>query len=259
MPAARSVTLSRADLINLKRVHVTNPGAWAVQAGTDFWLYGGANGLGTSSGQFLITDGGWTATSLLFTDGSLADFISKADMGTYPLIGTDAAADLLSSPSIFGDYAHAHQAAVILGQNSLPRYLVMDALANFTVSSANEVTSQLGFIKAGGSPVTAANALATFTAGAANFCTQSNAVVQVGATVLDNLPHWFRIVIDQAGGPVIKSFIDGVLQSTLVFAAAQQDVWPVKFGFGDGTTNRWQVNQVHIFYDYSFPFDYQVF
>lgn len=247
--------LSRGDLESLRRRHVTNPLYWANEPATDYWIIAAANGMLTASGQNLITDGGWTATSLAVADGSAADFLSKSDVGTPGEITTNAAADLLESPAIFGDYAHAHAAAVIMGQRSLPRYLVMDAYARFSVASADELTTNLGFVEDGGSIVVSADIMAAIYSDSANWCIQANAVESKSTTLtVDNDYHWFRILMDKATS-LSYGYLDGTLINSIAITA---DEFPVSWGFGNGTTNRIQLNQAHIFYDWRVPPDPQV-
>lgn len=250
------IALSRGDYENLRRVHITDPLKWGVEVGTDYWLFAGANGQGTASGQNLLTDGGWTLTSIAaHAAGSAADFMTKSDVGTPSQFTTDAAADLIKSPAVFGDYAHAHAAAVIMGRTSLPTLLILDAYARMSVHSADEATSNLGFVEDGGSIVTAADAMATFYSNSATFGIQANASVGVGVTALDTASHWFRIVMNKVTGYSYFS-IDGVDQGSLAITA---DEFPVAFGAGNGTTNRWQLNQAHIFYAWNLPKDPQFF
>lgn len=250
--------LTKSDILDLRRVHVTDPVKWAVSPGTDFWIYAAANGQGTASGNNLLTDGGWTTTSIAsYAAGSAADFMTPSDVGTISRYTTDAAADLIQSPAIFGSYDHAHMAAVICGQRSLPRYLIMDAYALMSVLSADEVTSNLGFVEDGGSIVVAADTMATFYSKGTGttFNLQSNAAVVTGLVANDTNPHWFRIVLDKGTG-YAKYYVDGVYAGT---TAITNDEFPVAFGAGNGTTNRWQLNQAHIFYAWSLPFDPAVF
>lgn len=258
-PKSRSapIGLSRGDALALRRVHVTQGYEWAQKAGTDFWLLAAANGILTASTQGLISDGGWTATSLSVADGSGADFGSKADPGTPGEITTNAGADLLKSPAIFGDYAHMHQAAVIAGMNSIPRYLVMDAYARLSTASADESTSNLGFVEAGGSIVTAADIQASFYSKGTGttFNMNSNATVVTGLVAVDTSYHWFRILMDRFTGNSLY-YVDGTYNGLTPITT---DVFPVAWGFGNGTTDRWQLNQVHVFYDWTVPFNPAVF
>src|SRR5574343_247194 len=169
------IALSRGDIGALRRVHVTDPLKWAVEVGTDFWIRASANGQGTASGNNLLTDGGWTATSIAaYADGSAADFMSKDDVGTPGQYTQDAQNDLIKSPAIFGSYDHAHAAAVIMGMNSLPRFLIADVYARFSVVANDEPTSALGFVEDGGSIVTANDSMACISSNGTSWVIQSN-------------------------------------------------------------------------------------
>ena len=245
--------LTRGDIMDLRRVHVTDPVKWATQVGTDFWIINAANGALTASGQNLITDGGWTATSLAAAAGSGADFMSKADPGTPGQLTTDAGADLIQSPAIFGDYAHAHAAATIMGQKSLPRFLVADIYARWSVLSADEVTTNLGFVEDGGSIVVAADAMATIYSKGTGLTwnMQANATVVTGVVDNSTSPTWFRIALDKNSNQAFY-YVDGVYNGVTTITA---DEFPASFGAGIGTTNRVQLNQAHIFYAWTLPYD----
>ena len=253
------LSLSRGDQLLLNRVHVNDPVKWGTNIGTDFWFIAGANGNQTASGNNLLTDGGWTATSVTSTAGSAADFGSSSDPGTPGHMLTNAASDLIQSPAIFGSYDHMHAAAAIAGMKSLPRYLCMDAYAQFSVFSADEVTSNLGFVEDGGSIVVAADIMASFYSKGTGttFNIQSNAAVVTGLVSADSSWNWFRILMDRQTGYSL-CYVDGVYNGTIAVTA---DEFPVAFGAGVGAggTNRIQLNQVHIFYDWSKPFDPAVF
>ena len=257
MGSSRSapVALSRGDQLALRRVHIVDAGMWGVQVGTDFWMH--ASGLQATAGRTLITDGGWTVTSETLVVAAGADFISKADPGVPNHWLQNAGADLIQSPAIFGDYAHAHAAAVIAGQRSLPRFLVCDSYAAFSTNSADEDTTAIGFVEDGGSIVTAADHAAAVTsngtAGVWNI--SANAAVAAGGTVVGTDWNWFRIVMDRDAG-YSKLYINGTYQNQIAITA---DEAPYSFGFGAGTTNRILFNQVHVFYAWTLPFDPAVF
>ena len=252
---SQPIALSRGDYQALRRVHITDAGMWGVEHGTDFWL--SASGLQATAGRTLITEGGWTVTSETLVVGAGADFMSLADPGVPNHWLQNAGADLVQSPVIFGDYAHAHAAAVIMGMKRLPRYLCMDAYAAFSTNSADEDTTAIGFVEDGGSIVTAADHAAAVTsngtAGVWNI--SADAAVAAGGTVVGTAWNWFRIIMDQVDA-VSRLWVNGVYQNSIAITA---DEAPYSFGFGAGTTNRILFNQVHIFYDWSLPFDPAVF
>src|SRR3990167_2920820 len=90
---------------NSNRIHITRPSLWTRSAGTDFWVNFGPTLAGITADE-LLTDYGWTLTSITLTQGTLADLLASADVGTPNIAALDAASDLLLSPPIFGDYGH---------------------------------------------------------------------------------------------------------------------------------------------------------
>lgn len=255
---SRPQNLGRGDALELRRVHVTDPLKWAVQAGTDFWILASANGQGTASGQNLLTDGGWTATSIAaYADGAAADFMSRSDPGTIAQYTQNAQNDLLKSPAIFGSYAHAHAAAVIAGMRSLPRYLVCDAYAQFSVVANDEPTTCIGFVEDGGSIVTANDSLGCISSNGTSWVVQANGSENLsGAVAISTSPTWFRILMDVKQN-LVYAYANGTLIGSIAITA---DEFPVAFGAGSGGANNLiQLNQAHIFYAWSYPFDPQGF
>lgn len=252
------IALSRGDQLDLRRVHVTDPNKWSTQAGTDFWIMAGANNQGTAGAVNLLTDGGWTATSIAaYAAGSGADFLSKDDPGTPAEYTQDAQNDLLESPAMFGDYAHAHAAAVIAGQRRLPNFLVMDAYARFSVVANDEPTTCIGFAEDGGSIITAADNMAAISSNGTYWVIQSNASENLsGAVAISTSPTWFRIVLDKRNS-TSYAYANGSLIGSIAITA---DEFPVSFGAGSGGANNFvQLNQAHIFYAWNLPPDYSVF
>lgn len=252
-PRSAPIALSRGDLLSVQRKHIVDAGMWGVQFGTDYWL--SASGLQATAGRTLITEGGWTVTSETLVAGAGADFISKDDPGVPNHWLQNAGADLVQSPVIFGDYAHAHAAAVIAGMNSLPRYLVADCYAAFSTNSADEDTTAIGFVEDGGSIVTAADHAAAVTsngtAGVWNI--SANGAVAAGVTVVGTAWNWFRVLMDKKNA-LSYLYVNGVFQSSIAITA---DEAPYAFGFGAGTTNRILFNQAHIFYAWNYPANVQ--
>lgn len=246
----RSLALNHRDYAELRRVHVTNPQLWAIEAGTDFWIKGAVNGLG-SAGNTIITDGGWTLTSVTVAAGSAADFMTADDKGTPGHFLINDVADLIQSPALFGDYAHAHMAASIMGEKSLPRYLVADVLASFSTASSDELTSNIGFVEDGGSIVVSADIMAGIYSNSANWCIQAGGTEGVGTTAVDNSWHWFRILMDKQNA-LSYGYVDGTLINSVAITA---DEFPVGFGWGTGTNNDILVAQAHVFYAWAIPED----
>lgn len=250
--------LSKSDYLDLRRVHITDPLKWAVCVGTDYWLYAAANGQGTASGQNLLTDGGWTATSIAaYAAGSAADFMSKDDVGTPGQYTQDAQNDLIESPSIFGSYDHAHAAAVIVGQKSLPRFLIADIYARFSVVANDQATTMLGFAEDGGSIVVANDALGAIASNGTYWAIQANGTQSVtGAVAVSTSPTWFRIVLDKANSTAY-GYANGSLVGSVAITA---DEFPASFGAGSGGANNLvQLNQAHVFYAWTLPYDPQGF
>ena len=117
-----------------------------------------------------------------------------------------------------------------------------------TVHSANEKDSGWGFIEAGGSPATEADAVVFLHSDSANFTIQTNGTIvgSVGKTD-DALWHYFRIEIDFNG--FTTWWIDGVLQERNAVAITT-DVFPCSFGFAAGSTNRPGLGLAHVYYDW---------
>lgn len=248
--SGRTTPLDRGDFEQLLRQHVRNPYNWGHEVGTDFWLHANANGSLGASTTWLISDAGWTATSLAMASGSGADFMTASDVGTPGQYTQNAQNDLLQSPAIFGDYAHARAAMLLLGKKTLPRYLIMDALARFSVVANAETTTALGFVEDGGSIVTANDAMAVVVSDGTSFDIRSGAATGTGVVAADTAVHRFRIVCDRTNS-LAYLYVDGTASGSV---AIQADEWPASFGAGSGGANNLvQLNQAHIFYAYRVP------
>lgn len=221
------------------RIHVNRAAHWTRTSGTDFWYR--EQEAGTAADD-LITNYGWTTTALSYTVGSGADLLTSADVGTPTSTDFGAAADLLLSPSIFGDYGHSLMAADILGYQ--PTTLNLEAYAAFTVNSAAETISGFGFST--GSGLTATNHVAHIYSDATNFAIRgtdgTGALTDVGALLAATYKK-FKIVAT-AGGTV-EWFIDGASQGTITL---KTDLFPTAFSASVTTTNRLSLAWAHIFY-----------
>ncbi len=232
-----------------QRVHVQNPESWNRAGGTDYWAVWGPEVITAAAGSSaLITDSGWTATSLVETAGAAADFIATADRTAPAHVLTDAALDLLQSPAIFGDYMHAQVAAGILGYQ--PTKLIADFGFNFTVGTGAEPGSQIGFIEAGGSPAVANDAMATIASDGTNFVLRSGAATGAVGPLVGAAWRVGRIQLDNsvaAGTNMVTGNIDGVTMPALNL---ETDLFPVSWGFGivNAGTNRIGHSFVHIWY-----------
>lgn len=240
--------VGRADYLQLARKHVQAAHLWGVMAGTDFWMMPSANGQDTSGNAHELSDYGWTTTSLVPTAGSGADLITSADKGVPGHTLTNASGDILGSPALFGDYYHALQAARIAGMgNNLPRLLVAEFVASFSVASADENQSAIGFFEDGATISTQADQLAVIYSNGVNFKLISGAD-STGSTgaAIDTSWHLWKIELNVAE-QVAKWYIDGTYQGSI---AIETDEFPCKFGMHALTTNRPLLGWVHVYYEW---------
>ena len=247
----------------LARQHVTRGHDWGFRAGTDFWLMlnpGIDQGIADSDtdpgAQLGLAAHGWTATSLVNTVGSTADFMSGADKGTPHHFLTDASGDLLESPAIFGDYAHAWMASRIAGMLDLPRFLIAEFLGAMTVATADEPRSGWGFIEDGGSVATEADQAAFISTDGTNFQISANAGTPVNGDADDATWHLFKLVMDRVANVSYwyMTTTTGVALSrqggTSATVAITADEAPYSFGFHALTTNRPALGLTHVYYDW---------
>ena len=257
------------------RFHVPMGYMWGQSAGTDYWLLSNSNfdiyaAAATTTGEQLA-ENGWVATSLVNTAGSGSDFrggVLTRPTVTGPKTGnhsgtfadpgipnhalTNASADLLLSPAIFGDAAHMRMAADMAGKSNLPNYLIADFWAAFTVASATEVRTSIGFYTAAATDSTVeASQLAALQSDGTNFLLAGAAATMTKGALIDTNWHTWKIVLQFNGATGANCFwyLDGSLQSTTAGVAAQ-DVFPCKWGFGTLTTNRTGVGLTHVYYDW---------
>lgn len=256
-----------------QRKHVTQGSQWGHTAGTDFWLLfnPGVDLMATATAGTIVdelVDGGWTATSMANTAGSAGDFAggvrtpistfgpiengaSFADAGTPNHALTNASGDILISPAIFGDAAHMEMAATLLGKRTLPRYLIASFWAAFTVASADEVTSVIGFFEDGATASTEADQYAVIYSNGTNFKLNGNAANMSTGAVVDNVWRKWDIVLEFNGatGPNCYWYMNGTRQSSTA-GVGLQDEFPLKFGLHSLTTNRQGLGPTHVYYDY---------
>jgi hypothetical protein len=218
-----------------KRIHVL-PQFWGVQPGTDYW-FAAANADSSVTGAADVAGGlsgwGWTTTSLVFTNLVTADFFSSSD-DTPPHLLANASGDLLASPAFFGSYSHRLLAGQILGY--LPSKLCLEFYGAFTVASADEATTSMGWHN--GAAVTA-----SIYSNATNFLLYNGVTTDAGPAV-DNAYHLWRI--DTTFGGTHEWFVDGTSQGTLAITA---DVWPAAFVAIANTTNRFALAWVHAWFE----------
>lgn len=211
----------------IPRVYVVDPREWAFAPGTDFLLGGGTTTALITSGTAgqVLSEFGWTTTTLAYVAGSGADFASSSDPGVAPHFLLADASDLLASPAIFGSYNHVLWAARIMGYT--PTSLNAEVWAAFTTASNNEPSTAFGFVEDGGSVITAASAdqLACISSNGTNFILASGAASDAGAAI-DTAWHLWKIKITSAN---CEWFIDGTSQGTI---ALEADEFPVSFEAG---------------------------
>jgi hypothetical protein len=217
---------------------VAGPRSWADIPATDYWWMAGSADSGTASGATNISgldSYGWTTTSLgSYTNLVTGDFMSSSD-DTPPHQLANASGDLLGSPKVFGSYSHQLAVGQTLGQ--LPTRLMCEFYGAFTVDSANESATNMGFHN--GSAL-----VASIYSDATNFQLSNGATTDAGAAT-DNAFHQFKIQVNSADS-LITWWIDGTSQGTL---AVTQDVWPVSFIAVASTTNRWGLSWVRCWYE----------
>ncbi len=241
------VQLVRGSIsIEADRHEVSEAGGWAAESGSDFFFEPDAAQLAGAGNSTALSDRGWTTTGLAFVAASLdADFLSEADPGVPAHYEGLSAGDLIQSPAIFGDFQHAHQAGHHLGFDAST--LTFEAFARFSVTSADEEETCLGFCDATGSIIVISDAIAVIRTDGTNFILRSTADSSTGALDDEDL-HLFRIVV--SGGSAtdaIEWFIDGTSQGTI---DRLPDVWPAAVGVGNlaAGTNRIQIGQFSVFY-----------
>lgn len=268
MPRGSSLNTKNAFL-PLSRKHVTKGRDWGQQAGTDYWLnmnpgadeFAAASATDPTAFQNLA-EHGWTSTSLVNTAGAAADFMGGAftpvfDAGTFGDMAspnhvlTNATGDLLASPAIFGDAAHGYQAAILAGKRTLPRYLIAEFFAAFTVASADETQSAVGFFEDGATVSVAADQYAVVRSNGTNFLLDGNAANMVTGPLIATTWSFWKIVLAFNGalGPNVFAYRDGTIFSQTAGVGAQ-DEFPLKFGLHTLTTNRIGMGVLHIFYDW---------
>ncbi len=261
----------------LQRKHVTTGYQWGHTAGTDYWLNLNSGfdifaAAATTVGEQLA-ENGWTATSLVNTAGAAADFrggvFTPVASGGGPAAGargingtygdmtapnhvlTDASGDLLGSPAIFGDAVHMWQAARLAGMSRLPDLLIAEFPAAFTVASADETQSAIGFFEDGATISTEADQYAVIRSNGTNFLGQGNAATMVTGPVIATTWGFWKIVLQFNGatGPNCFFYRNGAIFSTTAGVGAQ-DEFPLKFGLHALTTNRIGMGALHIYYDW---------
>lgn len=249
----------------LARKHVMAD-RWKDEVGTDFWfmpsLLSGTVGdttAGVAGGNRLF-DNGWTFEAEHNVIGSASDFRGGVITNKVPdtpglptHISLIATGDIVASPPVFGDYGHMWAASRVVGRDDLPRKLILECRAAFTVNSANEPTTGFGFFEDSTTTTTATEALqlAFISSDSANFQLATNAsstLVDVGKAVETTWRTW-RIELDYDTAAAFRAswFIDGDLQGSIVPTSGEA---PYAFGAHALTTNEIKIGPVHIYYDW---------
>lgn len=202
---------------------------YSFYAATDFY---GATTEGNDLSAF-----GWTVTGAPpYVANSGADFMTSDDKGTTGGVHLDTAQDELSSPAIFGDYAHAAAVANLIGRINgagtpdLPRFLVADFFARFSANAA-ETGTGIGFIEDGGSAAVANDHMACIYTDGTSWKLRSGAAASSAIATDDTNPHHFRIVVDRINA-LAYGYVDDMTFSAGQSIAIQGDEWPAKFGAG---------------------------
>ena len=222
---------------------VNDPAQWASSAGYEFWIVFGHLDLMTVMGATNVglSGAGWTgaiAANASITEGSTGDFLSSADIDpTRIVIGSTNM--LLSSPRIFGSYDHGLMARRFLGY--LPTKLCCEFYARFSVASANEATSYIGFGSPSLANVSSAGGAGGVTSNGTNFLLISDLGSDPGAAI-DTAWHLWRI---EVGPTNTEWFIDDVSQGTIT---TETDIWPTCFNIVSGVTNRPQLAWARVYY-----------
>lgn len=227
------------------RVHALHPQDWAALPATDYWANWGdikqipADAIGD------LDLYGWITTGFSHTVGSGADFMSSSDVGTTGGLNFDTHSDVILSPYIFGDYAHALLVGQILGY--MPTSLNMECYARFA-ANADEAASGFGFLEAGSSPGPPADAdlMAFISTDGTNFQLGGTGGTELDTGAVDDTAaHQWKI---QCKGTTAEWWIDGTSQGSI---SLQNDLWPVCWAAGtelNGTCDP-VVSWVHLWYE----------
>ena len=253
--AANSMWLPKSAYLALNRKHVISGARWASEAGTDYWLIPGPDTSTTedTGSQEQLPEWGWTATALTDTAGAAASFMDSSDISAPNHWLTDTTGDLLESPAIFGDYAHARMAQDIAGMRILPKSLVCEFWGAMSVHSTDEPRTGWGLIEDGGSVATENDHLAFISSDSANFQLAANggsgALTDTGAAD-DADWHFFGIELNLADDLAYWYIDDPSRVSPQGSIAITSNEFPCKFGFHALSTNRPFLGITHIYYEW---------
>jgi hypothetical protein len=225
-----------------RRVHITNPRDWGMACGTDYWANFGDLTLVPTGAQDLVNYG-WVESGTWATRAGVGgDLLASADKGTIGGANIDTASDGITSPYVFGDYAHAAQAEGILGY--LPTTLNFECVASFAANN-NEQDSGFGFSAAGAAePAVKAGHVAFVTSDGTDFSLESSAAAATSDSNDDQGVHLWKVTLTAGGA--ISWFIDGTEQTNTL--ALRTDIFPVAWGAAAQTANDPVISWVHIWY-----------
>jgi hypothetical protein len=227
-----------------RRIHVTDPRLWSRAIGTDYWAKFGVGSTAADTGGTLLSDFGWTTTSLVETAATGGgDFLSSSDIGVPDHVLTNASGDLLQSPSMIGGWDGAAAAGDILGYD--PTTLTVEFLGAFTVVTGTSNRSGFGLVEDGGTAGTAADELAWIYTDGTNFTIRSDADSDAGALDDTNWHLWKIAIKTGSATDAVEWFIDGTSQGTM---DRKTDEWPASFGMHALTTNRPALAWIHVSY-----------
>jgi hypothetical protein len=156
----------------------------------------------------------------------------------------DDADDAITSPFIFGDYAHTLMAGQVLGY--LPTTLTLECYARFSANN-NEEASGFGFVEAGATTAYAkGDLMALITSDGTNFSLESGAAAATSIDLDNTTVHQWKIVMKT--GEAITWSIDGTPQTNTL--ALQTALFPVAFVVttANGGSNDPVVSWVHLWY-----------
>ncbi len=225
-----------------RRIHAIDPKQWGTAAATDFW-WNCNNPDQVAAGSDDLVGFGWISSGGVYLAGVDADFLTSSDVGVTGGYHMDTADDTVSSPFVFGDYAHARMVQAITG--ALPTTLNAEFYMRLSANN-DEQASGVGFFEQGStSGFAKADTMACVGSGGTNFELHSGAAEDAGSTD-DTDAHLFRLTITQGGS--IEWFIDGTSQGTL---AIQDDLWPTTFGVNTQSagSNDPILSWAHLWYD----------
>lgn len=204
---------------------IQSPQFWAGSPGWEYWLgnpHADLVAVASATNPSGLDGWGWTCTTLSVVEGGTGDFMSSADNDpTY--INLADAADVLSSPRIFGGYDSFLLAEHFLG--AAPTKMCVEFYAAFAVNSTNQTTTFIGMTAPATVDAAAAGSGGAIVSNGANFVLVSDTQSDAGA-VVDTLYHKFRLEYTPGAPGTLQWFIDDVSQGSVNL---ETDIWPLSF------------------------------